>query len=816
MGVDRVIDITAEEREVVLDLLQRYLPGVEAWVYGSRAKWTSQPQSDLDLVVFATPEQSRGVGDLREAFEESNLPFRVDLFVWSEVPEQFHQEIERDHVVLVMVKSVPVSVDVNWPKVTLGDCIEINDSTYSPKEAWSFFNYLDTGNITENCISEIQHLKTGIDTIPSRARRKVRSGDIVYSTVRPNQKHFGYLKKVPENFLVSTGFSVIRGISSVACTDYIYWFLAQSHIVDYLHTIAEHSASAYPSIRPTDIESLTLRLPPISEQHAIAHILGTLDDKIELNRRMNKTLEAMAHALFKSWFVDFDPVRAKMALKQHATNHPPLKESANQEQNPQENLHGGTDHHSPLEGESAKQEPVPGLTGEQGPQASRWGEIKRSYPEKTLNRAKSLRQNQTDAESLLWRYLRNKQLDGYKFRRQQPIGPYIIDFACLPEKLLIELDGGQHAEHEVYDERRDRFLQSKGYRVLRFWNNEVFENCFDVLEHIYQALTSPDHSPLEESANQERNPQENLHGGTDHHSPLEGESAKQGRQPAGAPVGENVLTSNYQVAETDAPPPHQPSPDGSSSATPPQGGSDWTVERARAYLDRMDPKIADLFPDRLVVSDIGEIPEGWKKDSLGKLFDVTIGRTPPRKESHHFVASGQGRTWLSIKSMGKLQTFAFSSEKDLTSEAVKQYRVPLVPSGAVLVSFKLTVGRVAIAARSMHTNEAIAHLIAKDDTPVSNVFTYCFMKNFDFESLGSTSSIATAVSSKSIKGIEMILPQDKIHAAFVKTIQPTFARILSSVRQNEVLATIRDAVLPKLICGQLQIEPKLSELLETA
>ena len=161
---------------------------------------------------------------------------------------------------------------------------------------------------------------------------------------------------------------------------------------------------------------------------------------------MNETLEAMAHALFKSWFVDFDPVRAKMALN-----------------------------HSPLEGESQSDEPpgdsgCGGGTNRRSPQASRWGEIKRSYSEKTLNRAKSLRQNQTDAEVLLWHYLRNKQLDGYKFRRQQPIGPYIIDFACLPEKLLIELDGGQHAEREGYDEQRDRFLQSKGYRVLRFWN----------------------------------------------------------------------------------------------------------------------------------------------------------------------------------------------------------------------------------------------------------------------------------------------------------------------------------------------------------
>ena len=89
------IDITAEQRKTVLALLARHLPNTTAWVYGSRVKWTSRPESDLDLVVFAKPEQERRVSDLREAFEESNLPFRVDLFVWDEVPEQFRKRLRR-------------------------------------------------------------------------------------------------------------------------------------------------------------------------------------------------------------------------------------------------------------------------------------------------------------------------------------------------------------------------------------------------------------------------------------------------------------------------------------------------------------------------------------------------------------------------------------------------------------------------------------------------------------------------------------------------------------------------------------------------
>ena len=205
-----------------------------------------------------------------------------------------------------------VDRDDGWREVMLGEVAVINDETYSPREAWPIVNYLDTGSVTENLVSNIQQIELGKHKLPSRARRKVQLGDIVYSTVRPNQKHFGLLRSVPDNFLVSTGFAVLRGLDDIADTGFLYWYLAQERIVAYLHSIAENSTTAYPSIKPSDLEELPLSLPPLSEQRAIAHILGTLDDKIELNRRMNETLEEMARALFKSWFADFEPVRAKI------------------------------------------------------------------------------------------------------------------------------------------------------------------------------------------------------------------------------------------------------------------------------------------------------------------------------------------------------------------------------------------------------------------------------------------------------------------------------------------------------------------------
>ena len=300
------IDLRADEHREVARLLQRHLPDTEVWAYGSRVKGIARPASDLDLVTFASAGQQEAVSRLREAFDESSLPFRVDLFVWDKVPEEFRKNIEEARV--VVQEKEKKNLPKGWQQVILGDVITINDATYSSKDKWSFINYLDTGNLTNGEISEVKRFTIGTDKIPSRAKRKIQPGDIVYSTVRPNQKHFGIIKNLPENLLVSTAFVTIRGKKEKADTNFVYFLLTQRETIEILQTIGEHSTSAYPSIKSSDIEVLKFNLPPLPEQKAIAHILGSLDDKIELNRRMNETLEAMAQALFKSWFVDFDPV----------------------------------------------------------------------------------------------------------------------------------------------------------------------------------------------------------------------------------------------------------------------------------------------------------------------------------------------------------------------------------------------------------------------------------------------------------------------------------------------------------------------------
>ena len=109
----------------------------------------------------------------------------------------------------------------------------------------------------------------------------------------------------------------------------------------------------------------------------------------------------------------------------------------------------------------------------------------------TKSRSRDLRRNMTNAERHLWNRIRQRQLPEHKFRRQHPIGPYIVDFACLAARLVVEVDGGQHAEQQDYDLRRDNYIRKSGFRVLRFWNNQILTHADDVLAEILRALRPP-------------------------------------------------------------------------------------------------------------------------------------------------------------------------------------------------------------------------------------------------------------------------------------------------------------------------------------
>ena len=303
MGLDRAIDITVGQRKTVLALLERHLPNTVAWVYGSRAEWTSRPQSDLDLVVFATPEQNGRVSDLREAFEESDLPFRVDLFVWDAVPEQFRKRIKRDYVVMQLrAGSEEVDVPSERREVALGEIAELVMGQSPPG---STYNDVGDGLPFFQGVKDFNYRRPTPRVFCSAPARIAQPGDILFSVRAP----IGRVNVADRECATGRGLAIIR---PRVLSDARYLEFILRHLESNWDAL-ESGGSVFGNATKRDLEFLPLSWPSDdSERSAIAHILGTLDDKIELNRRMNETLEAMARALFKSWFADFDPVRAKM------------------------------------------------------------------------------------------------------------------------------------------------------------------------------------------------------------------------------------------------------------------------------------------------------------------------------------------------------------------------------------------------------------------------------------------------------------------------------------------------------------------------
>ena len=298
------IDLTAAQRKEVAALLQRYLPDTEVWAYGSRAKFTAKPHSDLDMVAFASKEQSQAVADLREAFEESYLPFRVDLFVWDETPEEFRRNIEEARVV-VQEKKKGCELPEGWQTVTVGEISEvIGGGTPSSKvdEYWGgSIPWLTPKDLSGYDFRRVKSGKRNITDsgLANSSARLLPKNTVLVTSRAP----IGYVALANNEIATNQGFKSLI-LNDGYDPDFFYYLI--KHNVPTLEAVS--SGTTFKEISGKAFKQIKFNVPPLPEQKAIAHILGSLDDKIELNRRMNETLEAMAQALFKSWFVNFDPV----------------------------------------------------------------------------------------------------------------------------------------------------------------------------------------------------------------------------------------------------------------------------------------------------------------------------------------------------------------------------------------------------------------------------------------------------------------------------------------------------------------------------
>lgn len=276
------IDLRADEHKEVVRLLQHHLPDTEVWAYGSRVKGTARPASDLDLVTFASAGQKEAISRLREAFDESPLPFRVDLFVWDKAPEEFRKNIEETRVV-VQKEKTGGKLPEGWKETTIGEFCPFSYGKNLPKKVRDSLGEVPVFG-SNGVVGH--HAKPLIQDRGIIIGRKGTVGTVTFSSVS--------FWPIDTTFYISED-----SHRDLRYTFYLLKSLRMEHM---------NADSAVPGLNRNAAHARKITIPPLPEQKAIAHILGSLDDKIELNRRMNETLEAMAQALFKSWFVDFDPV----------------------------------------------------------------------------------------------------------------------------------------------------------------------------------------------------------------------------------------------------------------------------------------------------------------------------------------------------------------------------------------------------------------------------------------------------------------------------------------------------------------------------
>ena len=329
MGITGSIDINPNYLATVERILAEHVPECEVRAFGSRATWTARDYSDLDLAVVGKgPLHWRTLGGLKEAFEESNLPMRVDVLDWHAISESFRDMVERDYV--VVQAGTKQTTDGEWrgtvygrfantfSESSLADLCDKTDGIQTGPFGSQLHqkDYVPAGTpiITVEHLGENRITHHDLPCVSDFDRDRLskytlRQGDVVFSRVGSVDRR-SLVRGTEEGWLFSGRCLRVRPEPNQIDPAYLSYFFGLPAFQEHIRSIAV--GATMPSLNTQILSDVTVVYPPLPEQRAIAHVLGTLDDKIELNRRMNETLEEMARALFKSWFVDFDPVRAKM------------------------------------------------------------------------------------------------------------------------------------------------------------------------------------------------------------------------------------------------------------------------------------------------------------------------------------------------------------------------------------------------------------------------------------------------------------------------------------------------------------------------
>ena len=304
------IDVRPADLETVRRILREHVPDLEVHAFGSRVAWNARETSDLDLaLITAKPLGIDRTAQLRAAFTDSDLPFRVDIVDWATASESFRQRILENHVALRADRD-------EWSIRRFEELLDepVRNGIYKKKEHHGHgVKIVNMGEIFAHPrLRAVPMKRVGLSESEIE-RFAIAKGDLLFarrSLVAEGAGKCCVVLDVDEPTTFES--SIIRARPAATTSDplYLYYFFCSPSGLHCLDTIRRQVAVA--GITGRDLSGLEIPAPPLPDQRAIAHILGALDDKIEVNRRMNATLEAMARALFRSWFVDFDPVRAKI------------------------------------------------------------------------------------------------------------------------------------------------------------------------------------------------------------------------------------------------------------------------------------------------------------------------------------------------------------------------------------------------------------------------------------------------------------------------------------------------------------------------
>ena len=541
------------------------------------------------------------VTDFEEALRESNIPFLVEARDWARLSESFHREIEREYLMLV---------EKIWTGRRLAEFAVITMGQSPPGNTVVSAAGVPQGLPLLNGPTEFgPHHPTPVQSTTT-IHKRAYPGDVLLC-VRGST---GRMNWADQEYAIGRGIAAIRHRANEALQPFV------RAVIEFglPGLLAEATGSVFSNVSSSQLGALPYPNLAETEQHSIAHILGTLDDKMELNRGMNETLESMARALFKSWFVDFDPVHAKAALKHHAANQIPRRGDSTRA------TKATPSDHSPFEGE-----PV--------------GEIRRRY------------------------------------------------------------------------------------------------------ERVYAALTDPL--------------------------------------------------------------PQQPVSGGLAVAAPAQEGTHWTVERARAYLEGMEPEIAALFPDRFVSSESGRmIPEGWAVSLLGDGIEILSGGTPKTSVADYW--DGDIPWYTARDAPAPSDVFVLDTERKITETGVAHSAAKLLPTGTTIITARGTVGRLACLGSPMSMNQTCYGIRGVQGYP--DFFTYLRIRtSVDDLQRRTHGTIFDTITRQSFSLIDTVIPPSRVAEAFEIVIEPTMRRILSNLKESRALASMQDTLLPELVSGRIRIpEPE--------